>query len=242
MQPDDQPDRLAAPIDDLVNCGAHRIAIGDAQRLVHAAGDDACAVNALSRDVANDFLPELARHHAAPREIGESSGDAEDVALGDLALEAEQQVGRGEMKEMQRVRLNDLPVVQEAPKLLRRRRERPVTGDEVHRLGRGEEMADRADAAEALHRDRNFPVGPAANEDLEAAKLDDMQPHLMDAILGVEQDRDLAMAFDAGDRLDGDAAKLVGRLGGFEVQHGGALNRSAGVRDRDGACVPGSDR
>ena len=239
---DDETDRLAAPIDDLVDRGAHRIAIGDAQRLVHAARDDAGAVNALSRDVADHFLPELARQHAAPGEIGESRSDSDDVALGDLALEAEQQVRRGEVKEVQRVRLHDLTIMQEAAELLRRRRERPVAGDEVHRLGRGDQVADRADAAQTLHRDRNLPVRPAADEDLEAAKLDDVQPDLMDAILVVEKDRHLAVALDPGDRLDGDAAELVGGLGGFEVEHGAALNRSAADRDRDAACVPGSDR
>ena len=215
MQPDDEPDRFAAPFDDLVNAGAHRVAIGDAQRLVHAARDDAGAVNALSRDVADHFLPELARHDAALGEIGESRGDSDNVALGDLALEAEQQVRRGEMKEVQRVRLHDLAVVQQAAELLRRRRERPEARNEVHRLGGGDEVADRADAAESLHRDRNFPIGPAADEDLEAAKLNDVQPDLMDAILLVEQDRHLAVAFDPGDGFDGDAMQACGAIGRF---------------------------
>ena len=242
MEVDDETDRLAAPIDNLVDRGTHRITIGDAQRLVHAARDDAGAVNALSGDVADHFLPELARQHTALGEVGESRSDPDDVALGDFALKAEQQVRRGEMKEVRRVRLHDLATVQQAPELLRRRRERPVAGDEVHRLGRRDQVADRADAAEALHRDRNLPVRPAADEDLEAAKLDDMQPDLMDAILVVEKDRHFAVALDPGDRLDSDSTKLVGRLGGFQVEHGAALNRSAGVHDRDAACVPGSGR
>jgi hypothetical protein len=37
-------------------------------------------------------------------------------------------------------------------------------------------MADRADAAQALHHHRHLPVGPALDEDLEAAELDDVQP------------------------------------------------------------------
>ena len=57
--------------------------------------------------------------------------------------------------------------------------------------------------------------GRPADEDLEAAKLDDVQPDLMDAILVVEQDRHFAVALDPGDRLDGDAAKLVGATGRF---------------------------
>ena len=97
-------------------------------------------------------------------------------------------------------------------------------------------------AAEALHGDRNFPIRPALGEDLEAAKLDNMQPDLMNPILLVEEDRNLAVAFNAGHRFDGNAEKLVRRLGCLEVENGGALSRSAADRDRDAACVPGSDR
>jgi hypothetical protein len=143
---------------------------------------------------------------------------------------------------VQRVRLHDLSVMQEPAQLLGRRRERAKAGDEIHRLGRGEKVADRADAAETLHRDRDLPVGPAADEDLEAAKLDDMEADLMDAILVVEQDRHLAVALDAGDRLGRDPAELLGRLGGFEVKHVNAFNRNAGGRGRGAACVPGSNR
>ena len=37
----------------------------------------------------------------------------------------------------------------------------------------------RADAAQALHHHRHFPVWPALDEFLEAAELDDVQAHLM---------------------------------------------------------------
>ena len=49
--------------------------------------------------------------------------DADDVALGDVGVEAEQQVGRGQMEEMQRVRLQDLAVVHQAADLLGGRRQ-----------------------------------------------------------------------------------------------------------------------
>jgi hypothetical protein len=177
-------------------------------------------VNAFPGDVRNDFLSELAHEHALFGEIGKGRGDADDVAFGDLALETEQQVGRGKVEEMQRVRLDNLPIVEEAAQLLGGRCQGPEAGDDVHRLGRRQEVAHRADAAQALHRDRNFPVGPPTDEDFEAAKLDDMQPDLMNPILLVEEDRHLAVSLDPGDGLDGDAAQLVRRLGGFEIEHG----------------------
>ena len=181
----------------------------------------------LPGDMGDHLLPELARHDALYGNIGEGRGDADDVALGDLALEAEQQVGRREVEEMQRMRLHDLAVVQQPAQLLRRRRQRTEAGDEVHRLGGREQVAHRTDAAQALHRDRHFPVRPAPDERLEAAELDDVQPDLMNPIVVVEQDRHLAVALDAGDRLDGDAARASAGLGGFEFEPWAGLNRNA---------------
>ena len=88
-------------------------------------------------------------------------------------------------------------------------------------------MTDRADAAQALHGDRNSPIRPALGEDLEAAKLDNIQADLMNPIFLAEEDRHLAVAFNAGNRFDGDAAELLRRLHSFEVEHDAALNRNA---------------
>jgi hypothetical protein len=63
-------------------------------------------------------------------------------------------------------------------------------------------VADRADAAQALHDHRHLPHQPAADEAFKAAELDDMQPRLVDLVVAVEVDRHLAMAFHAGDRRD----------------------------------------
>ncbi len=48
--------------------------------------------------------------------------------------------GDDEMEEMQRVALHDLPVMQQAAQLLGGRRQRCVTGDKIHRLGRRQMM------------------------------------------------------------------------------------------------------
>ena len=61
--------------------------------------------------------PNLRSQHALRRDLGISRGDADDVAPGDLAIEAEQQVGRGQMKEMHGVRLHDLTVVHQSAQL-----------------------------------------------------------------------------------------------------------------------------
>ena len=47
-----------------------------------------------------------------------------------------------------------------------------------------------------------------------------MQAHLLHPVLRVEQDGHLAMAFDAGHRVDGDPAQALGLGGGFKRMHG----------------------
>ncbi len=89
--------------------------------------------------------------------------------------------------------------------------------DDVQGLRRGEVVTHGADAAQALHHHRQLPVRAALHELLEAAELDDVQAHLMHAVVGVEQDRDLAVTLDARHGIDGHAAQALGIGGGFEL-------------------------
>ena len=62
---------------------------------------------------------------------------------------------------------------------------------------------------------------------LEAAELDDVQPHLLHALHVVEQDGHLAMALDARDGVDGHASQTLrdsGAGGGFKGSGHGFLN------------------
>ena len=88
--------------------------------------------------------------------------------------------GDARWKKCKRVRLEDLPVVHQPAHLLGRRRQLLAADDAVHRLGRGQVVADRADAAQPLHQDRHLPERAALDEALEAAELDDVQPGLHD--------------------------------------------------------------
>jgi hypothetical protein len=64
-------------------------------------------------------------------------------------------------------------------------------------------VADRADAAQALHDDGHSQYRPALDEPLEAAELHDVQPRLVDLVVAVVQvDGHLAVPLDAGHRLD----------------------------------------
>ena len=173
-------------------------------------------MDAFARRDANHFLAELAQQHALFGDLRIGGSDADDVAFGHFRIETEQQVGRTQMEEMQRVRLQDLSVVHQAPHFLGSRRERGAH-DHVHRFGCGQMMAYRADAAQPLHHHRRFPVRPSLDEFFETAKLDDVQPHLMHAVVLVQQQRHLAVAFDARHGIDGDAAQFLGVGGGFQI-------------------------
>ena len=81
-----------------------------------------------------------------------SSGSAairpKTLRLAGSAVPAEQQVGRAQVEEAQRVRLDDLAEVHQPAQLLGRRRDAHGQ-DCVAGLGRGQQVADRADAADA---------------------------------------------------------------------------------------------
>ena len=109
------------------------------------------------------------------------------------------------MEEVQRVRLQDLPVVDQAAHPVGGRGQLGRADDHVHRLGRREMMRDRADAAQALHEDRHLPVRPPLDEFLEAAEFDDVQARLPYVIVLVQQQRHLAVPLDPAHRFDHDA-------------------------------------
>jgi hypothetical protein len=68
------------------------------------------------------------------------------------------------VEEVQGMRLQDLAGMHQAADLLGGRRQLPDAEDHVQRLGGGQVVRDRTDAAQALHHDRDFPVGPALDE------------------------------------------------------------------------------
>jgi hypothetical protein len=80
----------------------------------------------------------------------------------------------------------------------------PHREDGVARLGRGDEVADGADAADARHERRHLVERAPLAELLEAAELRDVEPGVGDVTGVVELQRDLRVPFDPGDGVDGD--------------------------------------
>ena len=213
--------RAPGPLDHLVDLFQEYVALFDGEVLVHAAGNRAGAVNLLAGGRLDDLLPILAHHDALRGQLRELVGHANDVTGDRVGIEAEQEVGRAEMEEVEHMRLEHLPVMHQAPDLFRGGRQLLHTGDQVHGLDRRQVMAHRADAAEALDQNGDLPVGPPLDEALEAAELHNVQPGLLHFLFFVEKDGDFPMPFHAGDGLDDD---LSGR--GIYIGHGGFLNRT----------------
>ena len=84
-----QRDRVLAPGQDIFDIGQQHFALGDGQRLVHAAWHRRGAVDALPGDRRDDLLSVLAQLHAFQCEIGILVQHADDVALFRIAAETE---------------------------------------------------------------------------------------------------------------------------------------------------------
>ena len=112
------------------------------------------------------------------------------------------------MKEVQGMGLVHLPVVHEPTHLLPSGGQLFGPDNPIHRLGGTEVVADRADATQSLHQDRQLPKGTALNEAFETAKLDDMESRLFDAVVLVQEKGDFAVALHPCERLDDDSSGL----------------------------------
>ena len=165
------------------------------ERRVDAAGDDPRGMDALLASPSMICWPNL-RSAMPSAGVGMLLDQARRCCAGRIAVEAQQQVGRREVEEAQRVRLHELRAVEQLAQLRRGRRD-AHGHDRVAGLGRRQQMADRADAADARGDRRHLVKRPAFGELLEAAHLGDVELRVGDLARVVEIDRDLGVAFDA---------------------------------------------
>ncbi len=107
---------------------------------------------------------------------------------------------------MQCMRLQRLAEMQQAAQFLRGWRKLINTDQLIHRLSGGQMMRHRANATQALHKVRHFPIRATLNEFLEAAKFNNMQACFFHMVIFVQQQGDFAVPFNTRDRIDGDAA------------------------------------
>ena len=158
-------------------------------------------VHPLLRQTFDDLQPELAQVDAEAGEFRMLLDHPDHVALRGIGIHAEQDVGRGQIEEAQRVRLNELCVMQQRTQHPRGRRD-VDRRDGVAGLGRGQLVADRADSADARGDARHLVERPPLDEFLEAAHLGDVELGVGHAARVVQEDRDLGVAFDAAHRVD----------------------------------------
>ena len=157
------------------------------------------------------LLSELADEDRPFADLREGFDDPDDVAPGDRSLETQEQIRRRQMEKVERVRLQHLAVVHQAPHLVGRGRHLVHARDDIHRLGGAQMMADRADAAETLDDDGDFPIHPALDEALAPPELDDVKARLFDFAGFIEPDGHLAMALHPRDRIDDDLTRAQAR-------------------------------
>ena len=133
---------------------------------------------------------------------------AQDVALGGRGVRPQDEVGRGQDVEVDGVVGDVEGGVEQLAQLFARRRHLDVV-DRVAGLGRGHVVRLGADAADARRDARHLLHGPALGELLKAAQLGDEQVGVGDVAFLVEKDVDLAVAFQAGDRVNADLLHSV---------------------------------
>src|ERR1035441_5626187 len=169
-----------------------------------AAGHSPRGMDLLAAEHRNDFLAELAQPNAGAGQLGIGGNQPEDVPLGLRRVPAEQKIRSAQVKEAQGMALDDLAEVHQPAQLVRGGRD--VDGhDGVTRLGRREQMADGADAADARGNAGHLAVGTALAELLEPAELNYVKLGVRHIAGVVHEYADLGVPLDAGHWINDDA-------------------------------------
>ena len=185
--------------------GADGVAIGRIQGGAHPSRHRPGGMDLAASQPFDQVLAELAQADAAAGQLRVGGNQAEDVALGGIAIPAQQEIGAAQMKKRQRMGLGDLGQVQQPPQLLRHRRDRDRQ-DPIAGLGGGQQVAHRADAADAGGDRRHLGERPPLAERLKAPVLHHMEAGALHGAGIVQLDGDLGVAFDPRHRVDQDGA------------------------------------
>ena len=160
-------------------------------------------MHALFRQSLDYRQPELAQLDTGARQLRIGFDQAGDIAGGRIAIHAQQKIGRREIEEAERVRLDHLSAVNDLAQQLRGARDTHCH-DRVASLRRCQLMADGTDAADARGNARHFVEWPAFGELLEAADLRDLKIRIGHFAIVVQLDGDLGVAFNAAYRFNRD--------------------------------------
>ena len=117
VQPAHHVHRAERPRHHLLDLGGEQLTVGHGEVAIDAAGHRRGAMDTLAGGGADHLLAKLAQQHLA-RDIRMRLRHADDVALPRRRAETEQQVRARQVEEVQRVRLQDLPVVHQPAHLV----------------------------------------------------------------------------------------------------------------------------
>ena len=168
--------------------------------------------------------------------------DAQDVPLGRRGRGADDEVGPAQGVKMRRVVGGEEDAIKKLAELLGRRRRIDVEQG-VQGLGGRQVMGLGADAADPRRQVRHVLGRPAHAKLLETPQLRDLQIGVGHVALVVQKDVDLAVTFEPGDGINGNAfhRKLQGRTGltsiGLSfVKLGVNASRKTAFRDKCAIC------
>ena len=174
------------------------------ERLADAAGQAEHRMH----DLAAEIGDQLAQPPAAADDLlagleADLADHAHDVALLGRGFGADDEVGSAQHEDVQGVVFEHEGVIDQLADLPARRGGLDLV-EVVQGLGGGHVMGGGADAADAAGDLRHVLRRAAEAEHLEAAQFGHLQVGAFDVALVIEEDVDLAVAFEAGDGIDGE--------------------------------------
>ena len=181
----------------------HAVALLGGDGLADAAGQAADRVDLLAADHADELGGLRAQlDHGAGGLEADLADDAEDVARRRVALRPHDEVRAGEDVEVRRVVGHVERVVEQLAQHAARGRDLDAEHG-VDGLGGRHVVSLRAHAADARRDARQLLDRAADAEALEAAQLGDLEVDVLDLVVVVHEDLDLAVTLETGDGIDG---------------------------------------
>ena len=163
-------------------------------------------------------LAKLAQADAGAGQVWIGCQQAEQIALGRIAIPTQQEVGAAEVEKRQGMGLDDLGQIHQPPEFFGRWRD--GDGQElVAGFGRCQQMAYRTDAADAGGDSGHLREGPSLAKALKAPKFHHVEPGRCDGSCAIEVDGDLGVPLDAGHRIDRDRAVVGGGCRWGAIRH-----------------------
>src|SRR5208283_579545 len=178
-----------------------RIDLFGGERFTHSTGNGPGRMDGLGAQHPDDILTECSQPNAFYRKVRELLHQSDYVAGGRVALHSEQQVGRAQVEEAERVTLRVLSVIDQTAQLICRRRN-PGAQNAVAGFCGCQHMTDRANTADSHSYARHFRESAPHTKLFEAAELYHMELRVGYKPCVIQLNRYLSVALNSSDRFD----------------------------------------